>query len=196
MRLAVWTMFAIGCGGARPTLECPSDLPGSNGFEQVKTYEHYDVDGETPGDFQKNATKKAPFDHDPNRPTAGNTESKLCYLAAFDGDDHECRVRALRVKHLVRITLPRWQHAKEIPAAYAEWEKSSFPRLAAHEEGHFAIADAGARRLYQEALTVTSGPTCEALTYRLQHISDTIAAEVAQKQAEYDAVTKHGTVDP
>lgn len=192
----VAALFAIGCGAGRPALECPNDLPRASGFEQVKTYEHYDVEGATPGDVAKNATKRAPFAHDPSRPAAGNTESKLCYMAAFDSDEHECRVRALRVKHLVRITLPRWQHDKDIPAAFAEWEKSSFPRLAAHEEGHFAIADAGARRLYQEALGVTAGPTCEALTYRLQHISDTIAAEVAQKQAEYDAVTKHGTVDP
>lgn len=190
-------ILCLGCGAARSPMDCPSDDPREGGFGQTKVYEYYEADGDTPAEYNKNARGSAPFTLAPGvKNAAGNTENKICYAVLRAFEDNACRVKLLRVDHRIRVTLPRWRRPRTASPAYVDWDTRSHAMLAAHEEGHVVIAEAGARAFYAEALAITSAPTCEELDRRIAALAEKSNEDTKRKQREYDETTQHGTVLP
>jgi predicted secreted Zn-dependent protease len=184
------------CGSRRLPLECPTEGPTRNDFEELKTYDNYDVEGEHPDKYLANARAKKPFSADATAPHGtALTESKMCLSWQLNYDAATCHVVAVRLQHRVRITLPKWQRPKDAPPAFVEWDRQTSAKLAQHEEGHYLIATAVARTLYERALTITTAPTCDELDKQFDALLKATQAEVLRKQEEFDAVTKHGTED-
>lgn len=195
-----WTLLLgtllVACGGRQP-LECKRVAPSTGGFEEEKLYDHYEVAADSPETFTKAAVKARPFEGSSDATDAtGLTETSLCLSWSMSVVPGECKITVIHLLHRVRITLPRWSRPANARAEWIDWETKYATKLAAHEEGHYAIATEGAHAAFEAVQTVTTAPTCEELAAKLNVMMDAQEQLIRQKQAEYDAVTKHGTVDP
>ncbi len=178
-------------------LECPNEGPTKSEFSEDKTYERYTVEGDHPNTFLANARAQRPFSADASSPDGtGLTESKLCLHWQMLFDASSCRIGAVRLVHKVRITLPTWKRPNDTSPAFVAWDEHASAQLAQHEEGHYLLATALARALYEKALTITSAPTCDELDRQFDALIKATQAEMLEKQTEYDAMTKHGTAEP
>jgi len=188
-------VLVVGCGSSHPPLECPSDHPTKSSFEEVKTYDPYEVAGDHPNTFLANARGARPFSvADGSADAFGLTESKLCLEWQLQYDATSCRIAAVRLVHRVRITLPKWKRPKDARPAFVEWDEKMSATLASHEEGHYQIAASAAHALYERALTITTAPTCDELDRQFAMFLKEADTDLQRKNREYDTVTKHGTV--
>lgn len=189
-------VLLAGCASRRLPLTCPTDGPTKNDFIETKTYDTYEVEGDDPNAYLANARAQKPFSADVKSPHGiGLTESKMCLHWQMQYDATSCRIAAVRLHHLVRITLPKWDRPGDVRPAFVDWYKQTNAKLAAHEEGHYLIATAEARALYEKALTITTAATCDELDAQFDALLKTADAELHRKQTEFDTATKHGTVD-
>jgi len=184
----------LGCGARRDALTCPSDGPTKNDFLETKGYDSYEVEGDHPDNYLANARARRPFSPDaPDAHGVGFTESKFCLHWQMLYDASGCRIGAVRLHHLVRITLPKWKRPKDARADFVAWDQKTSAQLAQHEEGHYLIATAEARALYEKALAITAAPTCDTLDQQFDALLKTADVEHRRKQREYDETTQHGT---
>jgi predicted secreted Zn-dependent protease len=156
-------VLVLGCG-RRPTADCSAlPAPTENAFEEHRDVEYYEATGANPNEWLANARPKRPFKTDVPQ-AFGNTESQDCFRAMYHVDEKECRITAVLISHFTRISLPRWVG---VPPEHAEWARKTTAKIAAHEEGHYAINLAQARVFYAAAVATGPAATCDELQARL-----------------------------
>jgi predicted secreted Zn-dependent protease len=193
-RASIIVVLLVGCASRRLPMQCPDDGPTKNDYLEDKTYDRYEVEGDHPDTYLANARAQRPFSRDDTSSHGvGLTESKSCLHWQLVHDSGSCRIGAVRLVHKVRITLPKWKRPKNASPEFVRWDEQTSAQLAQHEEGHYLIATAFSRGLYERALAITTAPTCEELDRQFGELLKSGNAELLQKQAEYDAATKHGT---
>ncbi len=191
--LLVAVALTAACGPSQPALVCPTKQEGDKGFDEKKTYDTYEVEGATFGEFHKNMEKRAPFARrvDGKMPAA-QADSKFCHSFSYLQEDAGCAVTGLTLVHVARITLPAWKKPANASAEDLAAYEKTLAILRTHEEVHFAISAAAARISFAELEQVKSAPTCGELESRITAKSQSIFDQLQAHQKDYDAATEHG----
>jgi predicted secreted Zn-dependent protease len=173
MRIVVAILFLLASAGVHETLH----------------YAHYVIHGDNTETLAEQMRSLGPKNADEIAPavTKSDRRASMTYLS----DGHVCRIKDVTVSVDVTIILPRWDIPRDAsPALVAEWGRFS-EALERHEQGHRAIAIAGAKKL-ADALNQLHGRTCDAVHTAAEYASRDEAAETRAAQIAYDDSTRHG----
>jgi predicted secreted Zn-dependent protease len=151
----------------------------------------YDVAGASELELRAAMDRLGPNDPVDGTPYAGYTQWRIRWSYRYEGEAR-CAITDVRVVARIRITLPRWRGARRAdPALAAEWARF-LSALRRHENGHAAIAKAGARRIAGRLASLRTFRSCA----RLERAADAAGARVLEQtqaaEVAYDERTRHG----
>jgi predicted secreted Zn-dependent protease len=104
-----------------------------------------------------------------------------------------CVVSSIQVHLVVVYTMPSWRIPAETDPALVARYRRFHDRLTVHENGHGAIALAGAKSVVAAMQSVGPHAGCAATVRAVDAAASSALARVNVKEAGYDKATKHGS---
>jgi predicted secreted Zn-dependent protease len=152
-------------------------------------YERYVIHGASTEALVAQMEALGPHEGDDAAPALTRSDRRASMT--YQGDGHGCRTSDVTVTLDVTIILPVWDIPRDASTVLRrEWDRF-LGALERHEQGHRAIAVAGARKL-ADALRLLNGRSCSALHTAAEYASRDVAAATRAEQIAYDDSTRHG----
>jgi predicted secreted Zn-dependent protease len=151
----------------------------------------YAVYGNTVDETNNQIAKCTPVDSDGDR-FAASTDYALNWAFSFqDNGDGLCHVTAASVSINIGVIYPSWQPTFGAAAGLnASWQRF-ITNLAAHENGHVNIDQAGAAQLLAD-LQNFSATDCNTIVAQATAKANADIQAIDQTNDNYDAATNHG----
>ena len=122
---------------------------------------------------------------------AGYYEYTISWRYQTKSDRGLCSVDRATVTLNGTVTIPEWTPPAGVDSQLvSDWSRFR-KALAAHEQGHRALAYAGAGRVLR-AIERMPMQSCASIAESVRRTANPILDELKQKQAQYDRDTRHG----
>ena len=122
---------------------------------------------------------------------AGYYRYTIAWRYTTKNDRGLCSIDRATVTLNGTVTIPEWTPPPGVDSQLvADWSRFR-KALATHEQGHRALAYAGAGRV-QRAIERTPSQSCSAIAETVRRTTEPLLEELKQQQAKYDRDTRHG----
>jgi predicted secreted Zn-dependent protease len=176
----------LACTSRAPELDLG---PSPMGVSVQATVAYYDIPAATLGELRRAMVTIGPTAG--GRRWAATTSSRLSWRYHTRVRNVGCEVSDVTVRVSTNITFPRWTPQGEPDSTLTAWWDAFRAGLAEHERGHAQLSVKAASDI-RSAIDGMSGGTCTALGIRINDTARRISLAMQERQAEYDAATRHG----
>jgi predicted secreted Zn-dependent protease len=153
---------------------------------------HYDVSGATAEEIRANLNRLGPMHDVEKRRRDAHTRWSVKWTYRYRNVGNDCAIARVTTTVEVTITMPRLKADPSRPPALARTFEEYAGKLLLHEDGHAQNGIDIARRIEAAMLEIKPHPTCDALGRAANALGNLLIKEAAQKDADYDASTRHG----
>jgi predicted secreted Zn-dependent protease len=155
--------------------------------------EYYDIHGKTLRDLRIDARVNGPVSRDTT--WFAVTHYQIHWTYSYSRQPALCRLTNVRTYVEITVTLPRWVDSSDVDPAAVYWWGGASEQVRAHEAHHVQLAVDGAAEI-RSLLSRKTGGDCAALARDANGEAAVILQSVAERQREFDRVSRHGTVLP
>tara|TARA_R110002073_G_scaffold38717_1_gene110812 strand:- start:2986 stop:3615 length:630 start_codon:yes stop_codon:yes gene_type:complete len=146
----------------------------------------YDVEGGTSRALEESIRFSGPIGYD------AETQVSMSTFWHYEFVGQRCHVATVDISLDITIRYPNWTGFERASRQRrARWERR-IAGLEVHENGHAALAFAGALDLHNELILYGQDVDCDSFEDGMQAIADAAQTALRRRHREYDRITQHG----